>query len=217
MPTAIEARGIYKQFRTVHLPFFWKSSAVPVLKNLSLQIPNGTLWVIVGPNGAGKTTLLKILSGLIAPDAGALTVDQTGVRFISSDERSFYWRLTARQNLRFFASLSGLSHEDTRRRIGALADEWDLSASLDRPFEELSSGMRQRLAIARAQLKDGAILLSDEPTRSLDAASKEKFYTWAKRWTKRENKTLLLTSHHPSEVSAVADHVCTLENGMLRE
>jgi ABC-2 type transport system ATP-binding protein len=216
MSIAIEARGIVKRFRTFHLPLFWKSSWVPVLNDVSFQIPIGACWAIVGPNGAGKTTLLKILAGLIAADAGTLSLDARRVRFISGDERSFYWRLTARQNLQFFARLNGLSDAQTQERVAAFSNEWELRSCLDRPFEELSTGMRQRLGIVRAQLSEGAILLADEPARSLDASSKEKFYRWAKRWTKQENRTLLLTTHHPDEVRPLADAVRTLEGGVLR-
>ncbi len=151
---------------------------VCALRALDVSIHRGEILGLLGTNGAGKTTLLKILATLILPTSGRVTVEGYDVAgqadqvkgiigFGTSEERSFYWRLTGRQNLEFFAAFQGLSADATRGRIQQLREQLGMEA-LDRTFGVYSTGMRHRLAIARALLRQPRILLLDEPTRSLD-------------------------------------------------
>lgn len=129
MPLAIEAIGLRKQFKKVGyknlLP--WKRQSIPALMDVSFEVEKEELFGILGPNGAGKTTLIKILSTLILPDSGTALINgydicrhekkiKNFIGYITSEERSFYWRLTGRQNLYFFAALYNLSGEETKRR-----------------------------------------------------------------------------------------------------
>jgi ABC-2 type transport system ATP-binding protein len=184
---AIEARGLEKTFRKrrsvrelLSRPFA-ASEQVRALRGVDLEVREGEIFGLLGPNGAGKTTLLKILSCLVLPDRGSAKVaghdveDERRVKpeigLVNTDERSFYWRLNARENLSFFAVLYGVPRNRRAARIDELLARVDLLDAADRPFSGYSSGMKQRMAIARALLHDPPILLMDEPTRSLDPSS----------------------------------------------
>ena len=212
------------QFLTRSRP---KSRETWALKDVSLQVPEGTIFGLLGPNGAGKTTLLKILSCLILPTGGTARVGgydahrndgavQRVLGFVSSDERSFYWRLTGRQNLRFFGSLYQIHGQPLSKRISYLLDRLELGDQADKPFGDYSSGMKQRLAMARALLHDPPILLLDEPTRSLDPISAKhlrRFIT--EELNGRERKTLLLATHNLQEAEQICHRVAVLSSGRV--
>jgi ABC-type methionine transport system ATPase subunit len=152
---------------------------VTALDGLDLEVGRGRVFCLLGPNGAGKTTLIKVLATLVLPDGGRASVAgydvalepgpaKNAVGYAVSDERSFYWRLTGRQNLEFFGALYGLGGPARDRRIDELLRLAGLEEAADLRFNGYSTGMRQMLAFARALLADAAILLVDEPTRSLD-------------------------------------------------
>jgi len=197
------------------------------LKDVSLQVPEGAIFGLLGPNGAGKTTLLKILSCLILPTGGTVKVGGHETRrndgaiqrilgFVSSDERSFYWRLTGRQNLRFFGSLYQIHGKLLSDRISYLLDRLELGEQADKPFGDYSSGMKQRLAMARALLHDPPILLLDEPTRSLDPISAKHLRRFiADELNGREKKTLLLATHNLQEAEQLCHRVAVLSGGRV--
>jgi ABC-2 type transport system ATP-binding protein len=197
------------------------------LKDVSLEVPEGAIFGLLGPNGAGKTTLLKILSCLILPTAGTVRVAghdtsrndgsiQRILGFVSSDERSFYWRLTSRQNLRFFGGLYHIHGKALSDRISYLLDRLELADQADKPFADCSSGMKQRLAMARALLHDPPILLLDEPTRSLDPiAAKHLRRLIAEELNGREKKTLLLATHNLQEAEQLCHRVAVLSGGRV--
>lgn len=147
--------------------------------NVNLSIKKGELCGLLGRNGAGKTTLIKMLSTLILPTTGAARVNnfdiltedtkvRSSIGFISSDERSFYWRLTGKENLRFFASLQNIMPGEAGEKIEYFLSLVGLDGKGDVKFQNYSGGMKQRLAIARGVLHDPDILLMDEPTKGLD-------------------------------------------------
>ncbi|UEC42610.1 MAG: hypothetical protein METHAR1v1_740008, partial [Methanothrix sp.] len=152
---------------------------VTPVAGVDLLIRKGEVFGILGPNGAGKTTLIKILCTLVLPTAGAAKVNgydvvresgrvRDSIGLVTTDERSFYWRLTGRQNLEFFASLHNFYSDDGREIVEELLEVVDLKDAADVRFLNYSAGMKQRMAIARGLLNDPAVLFMDEPTRSLD-------------------------------------------------
>jgi len=197
------------------------------LRDVSLEVPEGAIFGLLGSNGAGKTTLLKILSCLILPTGGTVRVGghdlqrnngsiQRVLGFVSSDERSFYWRLTGRQNLRFFGSLYQLHGKALSERIAYLLDRLELGEQADKPFGDYSSGMKQRLAMARALLHDPPILLLDEPTRSLDPISAKHLRRFiVEELNGREKKTLFLATHNLQEAEQLCHRVAVLSKGRV--
>jgi ABC-type multidrug transport system ATPase subunit len=150
-----------------------------VLAGADLEVPPGTLAVLEGPNGAGKTTMLRIFATLVRPSGGEARVDgydvvrsgarvreRIGAAFVN--ERSLYWRLSGRENLRLFARTRGLSRQAARAQVDALLEELELVGIASEWVADLSAGQRQRLIIARAGLGAPTCLLIDEPLRGLD-------------------------------------------------
>jgi ABC-type multidrug transport system ATPase subunit len=226
---AIDVRGVSKWFpvrRRLRAP--WRA-ALPVraLDDVTFHVRPGSTFALIGPNGAGKTTLLRVLATLCAPDEGEVRVDgvdpvrepaaaRKAVSFAMGQERSFYWRLTCRQNLAFFAALYDLDRRSTGLRIDGLARIFALEDALDRPYEQLSTGTRQRLALARSLLNDGSILLADEPTRSLDPLLRDEFKSLILRLSREQGRTVLFTTHDLHEAAEVADLTGVMHRGRLR-
>lgn len=196
------------------------------LSGLSFRVQPGELVGLLGPNGAGKTTLLKTLSGLILPDEGRAIVRglptssmhlSKHLGLANGEERSFYWRLTAGENLDFFARLHGLTGKSRRDRVKALIVEMELGNQVDRRFGDLSAGMRQRLAIARGLLADPEVLLMDEPTRSLDPVHVDHLTTLIKsRLHADMGKSILLATHDLQVAERVCDRILVLQNGQIQ-
>ncbi|MEW6442403.1 MAG: ABC transporter ATP-binding protein [bacterium] len=198
-----------------------------VLCGIHLRIREGSVLGLVGPNGAGKTTLLKILAGLVPPCAGTasicgrdLSADPRGAKkllgFVSSEERSFYWRLSGRDNLRFFAALQGLPGKKREARIDSVLEDVGLGARGRTRFQEYSSGMKQALCLARALLHDPPVLLLDEPTRSLSPDAAASMRALLRRQVLERGKTVLLASHNLTEVEELADEIAVLHEGSIR-
>jgi ABC-2 type transport system ATP-binding protein len=197
------------------------------LKDVSFQVPEGAIFGLLGPNGAGKTTLLKILSCLVLPTTGEARVGGHDTRlaegqvkrllgFVTSDERSFYWRLTGKENLQFFGSLYQMRGKPLLDRIHFLLDRLDLTEQAEKPFRDYSSGMKQRLAVARALLHDPPVLLLDEPTRSLDPISAKHLRRFiAEELNGKEKKTLLLATHNLQEAEQLCHRVAVLSHGRI--
>lgn len=229
MTPAIQLKRISKQFSRPVYPFSSrrKKKKIQALVQVSLEIPRGSIFALVGPNGSGKTTLLRVLAGLLLADEGEVWIHgshskeenlhtQRQVGFASASGRDFYSRLTARQNLEFFAVLYDLPSKDIPQRISKVAHDLGLEEEfLNRPFQQLSTGVRQKLVLARVLLSHASILLLDEPTRSLDPLAKRKFRNLLKEFSKKFERTLLLTTHDLSEAEELADTVGILHQGRL--
>jgi len=198
--------------------------AVEALRNVSFEIKHGEIFGLIGRNGAGKTTLTKIIATLVQPTSGNVSVknydsvaDEVTVRSLvglaTAEERSFYWRLTAEQNLLFFARLYGLKDAESRLRIGELFEHLKLTELAGRRFSELSTGNKQRLAIARAILPRPPILLLDEPTRSLDPLAAQDMRELILSF---KDVSILLTSHNLSEIEELCSRVAIISKGEIR-
>jgi len=204
-------------------------AAVDALSDVSLSVSPGEVFGLVGRNGQGKTTLIKSTCGLLEPTQGDVHVfghhtirDAREVKrrvgLVSADERSFYFRLNGLQNLEFFARLQGLSDLESRSRIARLVSTFELGGVVERPFQEYSTGNKQRLAIVRALLTDPPLLLLDEPTRSLDPISAAALRQVIRSWAARSpEQTVLITTHNLAEVEALCGRVAILSRGKLIE
>jgi ABC-2 type transport system ATP-binding protein len=197
---------------------------VEALKNVSFEISTGEVFGLIGRNGAGKTTLSKIIATLVQPTAGEVTVksfdsvkDEVKVRSLiglaTAEERSFYWRLSCERNLLFFARLYGMRDSEAKRKIGELFEKLNLSELARRRFSEISTGNKQKLAIARALLPDPPVLLLDEPTRSLDPLAANDLRSLI---GSLENVSILLTSHNLSEIEELCSRVAIIAKGEIR-
>ncbi|MEO0070115.1 MAG: ABC transporter ATP-binding protein, partial [candidate division WOR-3 bacterium] len=182
---------------------------------------------LMGANGGGKTTLLRILATLLLPDGGKASVNgydvitqpgevKMSIGYCYEGERSFYFRLTGRQNLEFFAALQNLSGRRLREEVARVLDLLELSAFADRLFMEYSTGMRQRLNLARALLNDPPVLLLDEPTKSLDPIAAQHFRKFLKEKVVKEgNKTVLIATHSLEEAQYLCDRIAIIEQGRV--
>jgi len=233
VPTpAIEARDIRKEFYRRKergwrrlLPGAPKEHTV-ALGGVSLTVNEGELFGLLGPNGAGKTTLVKILSTLLVPTSGGGTVAghdllkegdaiRKKVGVVLGGERALYWRLTARENLRFFYELYNLPRAERQHRIDSLIDLVGLKDRADERVEGYSKGMKQRLHLARGLLHDPEILLLDEPSIGLDPGAARELRALVRGLTVKQGKTVVLTTHYLYEADVLSDRVGIISGGKL--
>ncbi|WP_303903325.1 ABC transporter ATP-binding protein [Thiohalomonas denitrificans] len=196
----------------------------PVLRGISLTIPEGAVFGLLGPNGAGKTTLLSILFGLIPMDSGTLSVKKLDLRrelrriraFMGLVPQSlaFYPTLSARENLDFFASALGLSRSERRRRIAFCVETAGLETWLDRRSGLYSGGLKRRLNLAIGLLGNPRILCLDEPTIGIDPQSRS-FILETIQWLNREGVTVIYTSHYMEEVQQICTDVAIIDEGRI--
>lgn len=194
---------------------------------VTFQVGWGELFGLLGPNGAGKTTLIKLLCTLILPTSGQAWIaghplnEATHIRQVigmaSGDERSFYWRLSGRHNLEFFAALYGLDRRNAAQRAQELLEQVGLTAEADRPVRTYSSGQKQRLSIARALLHRPRILFLDEPTRSLDPIATMHLHDFIEQeLVRRQGMTVFLTTHRLDEAQRLCQRIAIMDHGRLR-
>lgn len=227
---AIEMQNIFKTFtirswRQILLRRNYKE--INALKGVSCTVDRGEIVSLLGLNGAGKTTLIKILAGLVIPDSGTARINGIDtslsnpktrqlVGLVNTNARSFYWRLTGRQNLTFFASLYNLSPADRHKRVARLLDWLEVADKADIPFMKYSSGQQQRLAIGRALLGDPEILLMDEPTSSLDPIAAARLRNFVKNeLAGLEGKAILWCTHDLKEAENISDRIAILHKGKI--
>lgn len=228
-PDAVEVDQVAKIYRQVSIGIrpFVKRRTVQALHGVSFRVRAGEMVGLLGPNGAGKTTLLKILATLLYPTSGAVRffgrdnrdgeIKTRGMLgLVTCDERSFYWRLSGRKNLRFFATLYGLSAREADPRIEELLAALDMTEAADRRFDGYSAGMKQKLAIARGLLKQPQIVLYDEPTRSLDPLSQHNIRHWIRQnRARRPDQTHLIATHNLMEAEQLCDRVVIVDRGRI--
>lgn len=194
------------------------------LEDISFSVKKGEIFGILGPNGAGKTTLLKAIATLILPDKGKVSVEgyalgkddekiKSCVGLVTTEERSFYWRLSGMQNLELFAALHGLSNEEAKSRIGRLCKFFGIDYALRR-FDSYSTGMKRKFALIRALLHEPDILLLDEPTKSLDYNSACELKNFIKNESQK-GKTVLLATHNIEEAEDLCGLFMVLDKGKI--
>jgi len=217
---AISFNNVSKLYRAPSFIPWRQAKKTQALNNVSFFCPTGKISCLLGPNGAGKTTIIKIISGLITPCKGEVIISSTinKIGLATTNDRSFYWRLTGRQNLDFFASLYGLSGKSKKNRVQETIKELGLTQEADKPFRLYSSGMKQKLIFARAILSNPEILLLDEPTAHIDPITKKTIYKIIKEnFINRFNMTILLCTHDLSEAQLLADQIVLLDKGKVIE
>ncbi|HEY1682686.1 MAG TPA: ABC transporter ATP-binding protein [Candidatus Tumulicola sp.] len=198
-----------------------------VLHDVNLNVRRGELLGLLGPNGVGKTTLLKMMATLTLPDGGSIEVEGLDIArraadarkligFCTSDDRSFYFRLSARENLKFFGALAGLQGKLLQRRIAETLEQVGLSEAIDRRFGTFSTGMRQRLIVARALLAEPPILFFDEPTRAIDPIHSDELRRMIRDdLVKRDGKTVILATNILEEAWAICTRVAIVNHGTI--
>jgi len=213
----IIAQDLHKQFKT-------RTGTVKAVSGVGFQAHDGQITGLLGPNGAGKTTTLRMLYTLMQPDSGHIEVDgidpardPMAVRRalgVLPDARGVYKRLTARENIAYFARLHGLSAQRTAERIAALSDALDMGEILDRQTEGFSQGQRTKTAIARALVHDPRNVILDEPTNGLDVMT-----TRAMRQflfgLRDQGRCVIFSSHIMQEVAALCDRIVIIAKGQV--
>jgi ABC-2 type transport system ATP-binding protein len=217
----VSVRDLWKSFRS---GWFW-GDRTQVLRGIDLDIEEGRVFGILGPNGAGKTTFLSILSTLLLPDRGQIQVlgmdvvkrgDRVRQRInISSGNANFLWSLTVRQNLTFYAMLYGLGGKDRKKRVDEAIVLFALEGYEGTPFDKLSTGMKQRLALAKSMLNDPEILFLDEPTVGLDPQVSLKIRDQIRDIQRERRITIVLTTHNMAEAEYLCDRIAFLKEGRI--
>jgi ABC-2 type transport system ATP-binding protein len=225
----IVLESVSKIFRHRPALFNWmgreRAGETRALNEISLTVRRAQILVLLGPNGSGKTTLLKLVSTMLLPDAGRVWVEAADtqsdpqtvrrhVGFAVATERSFFPRLSARENLDFFASLDDVPRKSRALRVDNLLERTGLLDAADTLVMKFSSGMYQRLGIARALVKEPSVILLDEPTRSLDPASAAHFWNLV-RELPANGATVILATHSFAEAVAVGNDIAVLHRGEL--
>jgi ABC-type multidrug transport system ATPase subunit len=199
----------------------------PALLGVSFQVGAGEVVGLIGANGSGKSTLLRILATLLVPTRGHASVAGHDVErqasqvraqlgFHSANDGGFYSRLTARENLNFFAAMKNLFDLEAARRLEELTELMGMDTFLDSQVRTLSTGQVHRLGLARAMIHCPSVLLLDEPTRSLDPIAAAEFRRFLKsQLVDRYATTVLFASHTLAEVEQLADRVILLHKGRL--
>jgi len=203
---------------------FRQPEPIKALVDVSFILKKGKVFGVIGPNGAGKTTLLKIIATLILPDKGRIRVKnytlgkddeeiKSLVGLATSEERSFYWRLSGRQNLELFATLYGLKNKEAKTRINRLLKLFKIDY-MDRRFDTYSTGMKRKFSLVRALLHEPEILLLDEPTKSLDYNSACELRNFIKKQP-CAGKSVIIASHNMEEIQDMCDSFMLLYQGQV--
>lgn len=213
----IEINAVAKSFAT-------KKGTIEAVKSVSMTAHDGQITGLLGPNGAGKTTTMRLLYGLLRPSQGSVRVDgvdieedKVGVRRrlgVLPDTRGLYPRLTARENIAYFAELNGLSPKDYEPELERLVQNLEMSDFVDRRCEGFSQGQRTKTAIARSVIHRPQNIVLDEPTNGLDVMTTRGLRRFLLN-CKAEGRCIVLSTHIMQEVAALCDHVVVIAKGSV--
>ena len=208
----------------LHKTFGDKKNPVHAVAGVSFTAPDGQITGLLGPNGAGKTTTMRMLYTLMAPDQGRVLVDgfdavrqATEVRTrlgVLPDARGLYKRLTARENIEYFARLQGIAESVIAERVTSLSQRLDLAEILDRRTEGFSNGQRVKTALARTLVHDPTNVILDEPTNGLDVMSTRSLRK-VMLGLREEGRCVLFSSHIMQEVAALCDTIVVIAKGRV--
>ena len=218
---AVEVRDLAKTFRSGWFP----RRLTRALRGVNLSIPRGVIFGLLGPNGAGKTTLLSILATLLLPDAGEAKVlghdvvrEARAIRprlNMASGNSSFIWSLRAPEILAFYGRLYGLHGKALARKVDELVALCELEEHRKVPYQELSTGLKQRLALAKSLVNDPELLFLDEPTLGLDPDISVRMRAQIAGLRRERGTTILLTTHYMREAEELCDEIAFIKNGEI--
>jgi ABC-2 type transport system ATP-binding protein len=229
---AVETRNLVKVFERGRRTIWQRLRREPdkrdrfrAVDGVDLIVEPGEIFGILGPNGAGKTTTMKMLATLLIPTSGTIRVlgidplehareVRARLGAMLSGERSLYWKLTARENLEYFAALYHVPPAETKGRLASVLEAVKLADRADDYVERYSTGMRQRLALARALLPDPPLVILDEPTVGLDPQSSRDLRDRV-RDLRSQGRTVLLTTHYMEEADQLCDRVAIVDHGRI--
>jgi ABC-2 type transport system ATP-binding protein len=218
---AVEVHDLWKTFKSGVFP----RRVTHALKGVSLAVPRGAIFGLLGPNGAGKTTLLSILATLLTPDSGRVTIfghdvvrEAGAIRprlNMASGNSSFIWSLRAPEILAFYGRLYGLHGRALRRKVDELLALCELDAHRRVPYHELSTGLKQRLALAKSLVNDPELLFLDEPTLGLDPDISVRMRAQIRALRRERGTTILLTTHYMREAEELSDEIAFIKDGTI--
>ncbi|MEN3014041.1 MAG: ABC transporter ATP-binding protein [Endomicrobiia bacterium] len=199
---------------------------VIALNNVSLEIPYNSIFTFLGPNGAGKTTLLNIIVGLIKPDCGRVFIMSRETTYgipseiknkinMCSGNPNFPWCMTVKEILQFYCHLYGLSFRQAKSQIEYLIEIFELHKYINTRFDELSTGTKQKLALAKSLVNNPEILLLDEPTLGLDPEVSIKIREFIRNIHKTKKITILLTTHYMKEAEELSEIIAFINSGKI--
>ena len=223
---AIEAEGLRRTYRSRTGWLRPRTTTVDAVRGVDLAVRRGELFGLLGPNGAGKTTTIKMLNTLLIPSGGTARIcgfdvvrDTREVRrrigYVFGGDRGLYERLSALDNLRYFAELYGVAPRDQRRRIGELLELVGLTGREPERVEGYSRGMRQRLHIARGLLHSPEVLFLDEPSIGVDPVAARELRRTVADLT-AAGTTVLLTTHYMAEADELCDRIAVIAGGRIQ-
>ncbi len=218
---AIDARDVTKTFHSG-----WpRRRRTEALRGVSLAVPGGAIFGLLGPNGAGKTTLLSILTTLLTPDGGSVTVlgldvlrDAASLRRrlnMASGRPSFLWSLRVGEIVAFYGRLYGLHGAALRRKVDELVEVYELAPYRRVPYNELSTGLKQRVALAKSLVNDPELLFLDEPTLGLDPDVSVRVRDHIRRLRRERGITIVLTTHYMREADELCDEIAFIKAGRI--
>ena len=222
MNCVIEAKNLSKTYRSG----VFQKRVTNALGGIDLSIEKGELFGIIGPNGAGKTTLLNILMGLIIADTGEAWIMGEKIKAnydihlkrkmnMCSGNPNFPWSLSVRETIKFYAMLYGVSKADYRKREEELISVLEIEKNLNTRFDELSTGNKQRVSLAKSLINDPEILLLDEPTIGLDPDISVKIRKMIMKLHTEKKKTILLTTHYMKEAEEMCGRIAFIKEGRI--
>jgi len=195
-----------------------------VLRGISLEARAGEIFGLLGPNGAGKTTTLRVICTLLAPDAGSVEVLGFDTRTSPEEVRrrvgvvtaeiGVYPRLTARENIAYFAELSGVLNGELDKKVDAVVERLDMASFADQRAESLSSGQKQKVAIARAIVHDPPVLMFDEPTSNLDVLASREIRDFMVE-SRDRGKSVVFSTHVLHDAERLCDRVSIIHQGRV--
>ncbi|BED92922.1 MAG: sodium export ATP-binding protein natA [Candidatus Paraimprobicoccus trichonymphae] len=208
----IEILGIYKNFKKIE-----------VLKNINFNVNNSEIVGLLGENGAGKSTLLRIISTMISPTAGTVHVNEydllenskevrKNIGVLFGNEVGLYEKLTARENLEYFAKLNSMSDTETKNRINELVEQFKFEDYADKLVGTFSRGMKQKIAIARSVIHNPKVVLFDEPDSGLDFKSAKIVFDFIE-FCKENNKSVIFSSHSMENIKLFSDRIVVINKG----